>query len=559
MGRSKDTCDHETDLYDSDQYLTGETKLAEESTESTCLSEEDIEDVDKTMVMKTPEILPSTSFQVKVTRPSNTTLRRSKRLVTRKQTPNRDHTPKPEVTDEGAQGDTVTGLYGMLKGAIQDMTMQLVTTIQTAFMKGSRFKDRDLDRKSPQSLPTQAKSITNSSRRSVVTRSRKIRQQIDSGSGSESSDLDDMESDNSSDCHSVDTSRIFRSKTKDNHSIRLPAFTGIEKWEVWYHRFEAVAELKGWDETDKLQELLPRLQGDAGDFAFDELAARTLKNYHKLTKELKSRFGIIEHARTYRLQFNRRKQNSTESPEKYAAELKRLYDKAYRNRDNKTRQEDLIQRFLLGLQDYKARIHIELNKEPRSIDEAVQEAIIYTETMKNPNHQEDNHKRVVRQIRNTNPKDSKVNPDKFQDVQDNEKSDRSELTTLKVESDSEKTGIVTCNKQDLREIFEEMFKVKETGNHLYNAARQNQNRAPASNTNWNPIVSRKPVTCFSCNQPGHIARNCQSTGRTERYSDRGNNRNGQESRTNYLRDSKEIEKTNAGPAYGRPYGGFALN
>ena len=139
----------------------------------------------------------------------------------------------------------------------------------------------------------------------------------------------------------------------------------------------------------------------------------------------------------------------------------------------------MIQRFLLGLQDYKARIHIELNKNSRSIDEAVQEAIIYTEKMKNPNHQEDNHKRVVRQIRNTNQNGSKVNPEKFQDVQDNEKSDRSELT------------IVTCNKQDLRKIFEEMFKVKETGHHLYNAARQNQSRAPASNTNWNPIVSRK--------------------------------------------------------------------
>jgi hypothetical protein len=46
MGRSKDTCDHETDLYDSDHYFTGKTKLTEESTESTCLSEEDIEDVD---------------------------------------------------------------------------------------------------------------------------------------------------------------------------------------------------------------------------------------------------------------------------------------------------------------------------------------------------------------------------------------------------------------------------------------------------------------------------------------------------------------------------------
>jgi hypothetical protein len=116
----------------------------------------------------------------------------------------------------------------MLKSAIQDMTTQLVTTIQTAFMKGSRSKDRDLDRKSPRSLPKQAKSITSSSRRSVVARSYKIRQQIDSGSGSESSDLDDLESHNSSDCHS----RIFSRKTKDNHSIRLPAFTGIEKWEA---------------------------------------------------------------------------------------------------------------------------------------------------------------------------------------------------------------------------------------------------------------------------------------------------------------------------------------
>lgn len=104
----------------------------------------------------------------------------------------------------------------------------------------------------------------------------------------------------------------------------MPAFTGVEKWEVWYHRFEAVAELKSWDENEKRHELLPRLQGDAGAFAFDELSSRTLKNYHKLIKELKSRFGIIEHARTYKLQFNRRKQYSTESPEKYAAELMRF-------------------------------------------------------------------------------------------------------------------------------------------------------------------------------------------------------------------------------------------
>jgi hypothetical protein len=36
------------------------------------------------------------------------------------------------------------------------------------------------------------------------------------------------------------------------------------------------------------------------------------------------------------------------------------------------------------------------------------------------------------------------------------------------------------HKKILRKIFEEMFKVKETGNHLYNAARQNLSRAPSS-------------------------------------------------------------------------------
>jgi hypothetical protein len=80
------------------------------------------------------------------------------------------------------------------------------------------------------------------------------------------------------------------------------------------------------------------------------------------------------------------------------------------------------------------------------------------------NHQEDNHKRVVRQIRNTNQNGSKVNAEKFQDVQDNEKSDRSELT------------IVTCNKQDLRKIFEE------TGNWF-------------SGYNWIPVG----ITCRSPN------------------------------------------------------------
>jgi hypothetical protein len=53
--------------------------------------------------------------------------------------------------------------------------------------------------------------------------------------------------------------------------FRLHAFTGKEKWEVWINRFEAVSRLHQWNDEWKLNELLPRIQGEAGDFAFDQL------------------------------------------------------------------------------------------------------------------------------------------------------------------------------------------------------------------------------------------------------------------------------------------------
>ena len=106
--------------------------------------------------------------------------------------------------------------------------------------------------------------------------------------------------------------------------------------EVWINRFEAVARLQDWTNKGKLQELLPRLQGAAGDFAFDQMSENT---YSKLVNELKNRFGVIENKKTYRVQFNRRNQKTGETVEIYATEPKRIYEKAYTNRDARIRQE----------------------------------------------------------------------------------------------------------------------------------------------------------------------------------------------------------------------------
>jgi hypothetical protein len=87
-----------------------------------------------------------------------------------------------------------------------------------------------------------------------------------------------------------------------------------------------------------------------------------------LIKELENRFVEVDTTKIYITKFY---QMHNESVQEYSAGLKRLYDKGFPQRDKVTRQEDLLRAFFLGLQDDDARVHVELNKEPKSIDEAV--------------------------------------------------------------------------------------------------------------------------------------------------------------------------------------------
>ena len=50
------------------------------------------------------------------------------------------------------------------------------------------------------------------------------------------------------------------------YGLKLPPFNGKEDWKVWINRFEAIAERRNWSEETKLDSLLPKLQGRAGDF-----------------------------------------------------------------------------------------------------------------------------------------------------------------------------------------------------------------------------------------------------------------------------------------------------
>ncbi|CAG2206238.1 unnamed protein product [Mytilus edulis] len=384
---------------DTDDYQTGQNDTTEtEATGYTDLSDSEIEQAEQTMVTNTrnlPQSTPSTSGIQKNFQTLD--LRRSSRLYNKRQKSNKLQKENLVQETRPLSPNEHTGIYGTLKNAIQDMTTQVIFAIQAAFSSNVIAQPSSTDTIKSNTEPPHRRKPRHVKSTSTCKTTRKS--SIQSSYSSDSSSEEDCHEPVDSDC-SVSTNRITQSKQKSSsHNVKLPSFTGQEKWEVWFNRFEAVAKLKSWNEEDRLQELLPRLQGDAGDFTFDQLPKKTIRNYKKLVQDLKNRFGVIETTRTYRLQFSRRKQLNGETPEKFAAELKRLYDKAYKNRYASTRQEDLLQRFLLGLLDYKARIHIELNKDPETIEEAVQEVITYVETMKNPNQGEENNKKAVRQVK----------------------------------------------------------------------------------------------------------------------------------------------------------------
>ena len=135
----------------------------------------------------------------------------------------------------------------------------------------------------------------------------------------------------------------------------------------------------------KLDNLLPKLQGRAGDFVFTHLPKYTLKCYSELVKELNSRFRVVETKRTFASKFSQRVQKQNETDEEHAADLKRLYSKAYQCRDVKTSQVDLVRKFLDGLRDNDARFEIEYNKESEDINEAVYHAVNFIQTRRRSN------------------------------------------------------------------------------------------------------------------------------------------------------------------------------
>ena len=114
----------------------------------------------------------------------------------------------------------------------------------------------------------------------------------------------------------------------------------------------------------------------------------------------------METSKAFWLQFSHRNQKYGETVEEYAADLKKLYDKAHVRRDRETRREDLLRRLLDGLADDKARFHVEFIKEPNDIDNAVFQVVCFQQTKQTNRNTDPSHFRSLTDTCNNSDSDS---------------------------------------------------------------------------------------------------------------------------------------------------------
>ena len=108
------------------------------------------------------------------------------------------------------------------------------------------------------------------------TRSRgRSKAKTDESSSKSSSSSDDLPNDSDDDSASDHSYKGAKYKSHSSRSssgrirkVHFVPFTA-KKWQVWFAKFKDITKRKKWSDRDKLDMLIPKLQGDAGEFVFD--------------------------------------------------------------------------------------------------------------------------------------------------------------------------------------------------------------------------------------------------------------------------------------------------
>ena len=269
-------------------------------------------------------------------------------------------------------------------------------------------------------------------------------------------------------------------------NLALPElFSGEDKahWDDWIDHFEKVAVVNNWDDATKKKWLPARLTGRAAT-VYRRLPDATKDDLAETKAALLERFEPASKKELYRAELQTRKKQRKEGWATYGEDLLRLAEKAYPDLPSEAQERLALNQYLTQLDSPQVAFGVR-QKNPETITAAVR-LTLELESYLPP------------------PATSITNPQAIAQLETCEES----KTT-----DCEITAAIstTARVQDpLQKILQRLDQLE-----------LDVRVARAERRSTRP---RSPITCFRCQQLGHIARNCMANISTTPSQNQGNDR-----------------------------------
>ena len=263
-------------------------------------------------------------------------------------------------------------------------------------------------------------------------------------------------------------------------------FDGESSWEDWRLHFEDVAAVNEWTDAQKLKWLRVRLTGRAQK-AFHRLPPESVATYRGATNALQERFEPKSRRTRYQAEFETRRKKKSEGWADFAEDLRSLADKAYPELQPEARELLSLQTYLAQLDQPQVAFSVK-QRRPKSLDEAVA-STLEMESYAPP---------TAKPVAVVQPEDDDVAS------KENEKA-------LVASVDPSKKLV------SLLERLMDRMDVLEKNQQASTADAAKTRRRTPSTAVPRRARNRRDFTglCWTCQQPGHISRNCPQNPRTK--------------------------------------------